>query len=54
MIKLENYYAHASWNCKENEFNGLIQHLQLPALYCKAVLENFVGFQLLLSAKDYI
>ena len=27
---------------------------QLPSPYCKAVQENSVGFQLLLSAKDYI
>ena len=27
---------------------------QLPAPYCKVVPENSIGFQLLLSAKDYI
>ena len=27
---------------------------QLPVLYCKAASENAVGFQLLLSSKDYI
>ena len=31
-----------------------VKVLQLPAHYCKAVPENSVGFQLLLSAKDYI
>ena len=31
-----------------------IRATQLPAPYCKAVLENSVGFQLLLSAKVYI